>query len=194
MYSFCPARRFTTQHRRNSQFEAPNDFYETPTVPGLVSLLLTFCTQLYAYRSTAEHKTAERSANTLRETSKSQITRPLISATTADHSSNVTLPEITGSHTLDTSTFDRQIGCLLLQQQPEGPDKTVGYWLNSLNNAEPSYDIPHKECFAVVWAVLLLRPYVEVARFSIQTDHDALHCIWDLQMHQEKPQSDHYVI
>lgn len=38
----------------------------------------------------------------------------------------------------------------------------------------------HSECLAGMWAVTLLRPYLEVTCFTIQTDREALRCILNM--------------
>jgi RNase H-like domain found in reverse transcriptase len=75
---------------------------------------------------------------------------------------------------LDTDACESQIGCCLLQDQPEGGLLPVGYWSRSLQPAERNYSTSERECLAVVWAVLLLRPYLERTRFVVRTDHSAL--------------------
>ena len=92
----------------------------------------------------------------------------------------LTLPRRDGRYTVDTDACDKQVGCVLLQEQPEVPARPIGYWSRSLNQAERAYDTTHRECLAVVWAVLLLRPYLEGTRYTIRTDHDALR--WILNM------------
>jgi hypothetical protein len=37
------------------------------------------------------------------------------------------LPRIEGANTLDTDASDHQLGCCLLQQQPDGTQKPIGY-------------------------------------------------------------------
>lgn len=37
-----------------------------------------------------------------------------------------------------------------------------------------AYDSREKECFAVIWAILLLRPYLEGSRLKIRSDNEAL--------------------
>ena len=78
---------------------------------------------------------------------------------------------------VDTDASAYQLGVVLLQQQDPEDDKSwkpVGYYSKSLNKSERNYSATERECFAVVWACLALRPYLEGRRFVIRTDHDAL--------------------
>lgn len=72
----------------------------------------------------------------------------------------------TGTYTLASNACDSQAGCILLQQQQERPDKPIGYWSISLDDAERAYDTTHGECPEVAWTVLLLWPYRESVRFQ----------------------------
>jgi len=56
----------------------------------------------------------------------------------------------------------------------------VGFWSHSLNAAERNYSTTERECLAVAWESLLLRPFVEGTRFTVRTDHAALK--WMLHM------------
>ena len=91
------------------------------------------------------------------------------------------LPRATGQFTIDTDACDYQVGCVLLQRQDDDSLRPIGYWSRTLNPAETRYDTTHKECLAVVWAVLMLRPYVEGTHFVVRTDHQALKWILDLK-------------
>ena len=91
------------------------------------------------------------------------------------------LPREGFPYTLDTDASAYQIGCCLLQQQPDGHLHPVGYWSRSLTPAEKNYSPTEKECLAIVWATLHLRPYLERNRFTIRTDHVALRWLLNLR-------------
>ena len=84
------------------------------------------------------------------------------------------LPREGFAYTLDTDASEYQLGCCLLQEQPDGALHPIGYWSRTLTSAEKNYSSTEKECLAIVWAVQHLRPYLEGQRFTIRTDHDAL--------------------
>lgn len=56
----------------------------------------------------------------------------------------------------------------------------VWYWSGVLTNTERVFDTTQRESIAIVWAVLLLRPYLEGTRFTIRADHDSLNRILKL--------------
>ena len=91
------------------------------------------------------------------------------------------LPRRDGHLTLDTDACARQLGCVLLQTQPDGTDRPLGYWSRSLSSAERNYDTTERECLAVVWSVLLLRPYLVGTRFTVRTDHSPLKWLLNLK-------------
>ena len=91
------------------------------------------------------------------------------------------LPRADAHSRLETDACDRQVGCVLLQMQPDGEYKPVGFWSRSLCAAERNYDTSERECLAVVWAVQLLRPCLEGTKFTIRTDHKALKWILDMK-------------
>jgi len=90
------------------------------------------------------------------------------------------LPRAGYPYTLDTDACDHQVGCVLMQEQEDGTLRPVGYWSRSLTKAEKNYSTTEKECLAIVWAVLALRPYLEGVRFTLRTDHSALRWILNL--------------
>jgi hypothetical protein len=104
--------------------------------------------------------------NTLRE----RLLRPPVLA----------LPRAEGTFTLDTDALQDQIGCCLLQARPDGATLPIGYWNRGLTSAERNYSTTEKECLAIVWAILQLRPYLEGKRFVDRTDHHSLRWVLNL--------------
>ncbi|CAN8061912.1 unnamed protein product [Agarophyton chilense] len=91
------------------------------------------------------------------------------------------LPKPNRPFVLGTDASDAQVGCALLQEQESPKDyRPIGYWTRTLTSAQRNYSTTEKECLAIVWSVLTLRPYLEGTRFTIGTDHDSLR--WLLNM------------
>jgi RNase H-like domain found in reverse transcriptase len=96
------------------------------------------------------------------------------------HPPILALPRIEGAFNLDTDASDHQLGCCLLREQPDGTQKPIGYWSRGLTSAEKNYSTTEKECLAIVWAILHLRPYLEGQNFIIRTDHHSLRWVLNL--------------
>jgi len=90
------------------------------------------------------------------------------------------LPRREGLFILDTDACAVQVGCTLLQQQPDKNTLPVGYYSRGLILAEKNYSTTDRESLAVVWACFLLHPYLEGQEFLIRTDHSSLR--WLLSM------------
>ena len=91
------------------------------------------------------------------------------------------LPRSDLPFSVDTDACQHQIGCALMQTYPDGLRYPVGFWSRSLIPAERNYSVSEKECLAVVWAIQILRPYLERNHFEVYTDHQPLR--WLLSMH-----------
>lgn len=78
-----------------------------------------------------------------------------------------------GQMTLDMHACKVQMGGVLLQEKPDKTTKSVEYW-RLLTSAKIIHDKKQRECLAIVWVVLLSRPYIEDTRFNIRTDRDLL--------------------
>ena len=81
---------------------------------------------------------------------------------------------------VDTDASADQIGCALFQTHEDGKGYPIGYWSRILHNAERRYCTTERECLAVVWAVTILRPYLEHTFFTLYTDHQPLAWIYAL--------------
>ena len=96
------------------------------------------------------------------------------------------LPRREGFFILDTDACAVEVGCTLLQQQPDKSILLVGYYSRGLIPAEQNYSTTERECLAVVFACFLLRPYLEGQEFLIRTDHSSLR--WLLKMDSSQGQ------
>ena len=67
-----------------------------------------------------------------------------------------------------------------MQIYPDGTSRPIGFWSRSLTPAEKNYSTGERECIAIVWAVQLLRPYLERTHFDLYTDHIALRWIMNM--------------
>jgi hypothetical protein len=80
------------------------------------------------------------------------------------------VPRFEGAFTLDIDASNHQLGYCLLQSQPDGSQRPVGYWSRRLTSAKKNYSTTEKECLAIVCAILHIRPYLEQQKFTIRTD------------------------
>lgn len=76
-----------------------------------------------------------------------------------------------GDFIIDSDACDKQVRCVLQPQNDDGFLRPIGFWFWNLNDAKKRYDITHREFLAGVWAIMLLRPYIEERLFSARTDH-----------------------
>lgn len=88
-----------------------------------------------------------------------------------------------GRYTFDINAGDKEVWCVLLQDQPEGPSKPLGYWSRSTHKAGQAYDTAQKEFLAIIWAVLLPRPYPGESQSIIRKDREMPR--WILNMTDE---------
>lgn len=72
---------------------------------------------------------------------------------------------------------------VLQQDQDDCSLLQFGCWFLTSNGAERCYDITHRECLAVVWVILLLRPHIDGGRFNVGTAHHALNWTLNLKEH-----------
>jgi hypothetical protein len=90
------------------------------------------------------------------------------------------LPLNKGRYILDTDDSAEQIGCCLLQEHAEGRKHPIGFYSRSLKAAELNNSNTEKECIAIFWAIIQLRPYLEWKKIFILTDHHLLRWVLNL--------------
>ena len=88
------------------------------------------------------------------------------------------LPKANGKMIADVDACANQLGCLLLQKQPESNCLPVGYWSQGLTSAEHNCCTTGRKCLVVVWSVLKFLHFLDGNRFLIRTNHQALSCIY----------------
>jgi len=91
------------------------------------------------------------------------------------------LPRRGRKYVLDVDACGTQVGAALLQEQDDGKLQHVAYISRRLATNELPYGVTEKECLAVVWVSLKLRPYLEGDRFLVRTDHDCLRRILNIE-------------
>jgi len=88
------------------------------------------------------------------------------------------LPRLNGDYILDVDASYKQLGCSLLQRQPDGEFHPVGSYSRGLEPREENYFVTEIEALGVVWAVTYLRSYREGTHFIVRCDHSALRGIF----------------
>ena len=83
------------------------------------------------------------------------------------------LPRADLPFSVDTDACQHKIGCALLQTYEDGIRYTIEFWSRSLSAAEKNYSTGEREFLAIIWAVHILRPYLEGQHFVLHTDHHA---------------------
>ena len=85
------------------------------------------------------------------------------------------LPDPVRPFSVDTDASNVQIGAALFQEfNDDGVRHPIGFWCNNLNAEERNYSATERECLGVIWAVQILRPYLEFKKFKLFTDHSPL--------------------
>jgi len=80
------------------------------------------------------------------------------------------LPRKDGKYIIDVDASYNQLGCCLLQEQPSGEYHPVGNFSKGQTPAEKNYTVTEMEGLRVVWAVSMLRPYIERTHFLLDCD------------------------
>lgn len=71
------------------------------------------------------------------------------------------IPKPVGHYIIDVDASYNQLGCCLLQQLATGDYLPVGYYSKGLSPAQKNYTVTEIEGLGAVWAVTMLRPYID---------------------------------
>lgn len=63
----------------------------------------------------------------------------------------------------------------------DGEENPIAFYSQKLNNCQKNYSVTEKECLAAVMAVKRFRPYVELVKFTVITDHASLKWLMSLK-------------
>ncbi|XP_065426955.1 uncharacterized protein LOC135976185 [Chrysemys picta bellii] len=85
-------------------------------------------------------------------------------------------PDFEKPFELCTDASDTGLGAVLMQTGEDSKKHPIAFLSKKLSPAEQNYSVIEKECYAIVWAVKQLRPYLFNRRFRILTDHSPL--VW----------------
>lgn len=98
----------------------------------------------------------------------------------------LTLPWATGHYTIVTDVSNEQIGSVLLQEYSDGSEKKVEYCSRRLSDKKRKLAKTPRECIAILWTLLLLRPYLEGIRFSVRKNYGALKRLFKMSYVSQK--------
>ncbi|CAM4545400.1 unnamed protein product [Caretta caretta] len=83
-------------------------------------------------------------------------------------------PDFDKPFLVTTDASERGVGAVLMQKGPDQEFHPVVFLSKKLSERESNWSVTEKECYAIVYALEKLRPYVWGRRFNLQTDHAAL--------------------
>lgn len=120
------------------------------------------------------HKRQSIKWNDKAETSFHELKRLLVSAPI------LATPDFNQTFIIQCDASDVGLGAILLQGEGDN-EKVIAYASRSLTNTERNYSATEKECLACLFGIEKYRPYVELTRFKVVTDHHALLWLHKLQ-------------
>ncbi|CAM4542337.1 unnamed protein product [Caretta caretta] len=86
----------------------------------------------------------------------------------------VRAPDFDKPFLVTTDTSEHGVGAVLMQEGQNQEFHPVVFLSKKLSERESHWSISEKECYAIVYALEKLRPYVWGQRFHLQTDYAAL--------------------
>lgn len=94
-------------------------------------------------------------------------------------------PDFSKMFYLRTDASKTGVGAVL-EQISDGDRHPVMFLSKKFNKSEDKYAVIEKECFAIVWAVKMLRVYLEGKHFVIETDHAPLQWLNKMKLNNQR--------
>lgn len=94
-------------------------------------------------------------------------------------------PDFSKGFYLRTDACDTGVGAVLEQEFDDGRHPVM-YLSKKFSGPECNYSVIEKECYAIVWAVKLLRQYLEGVEFCIESDHQPLTWLQRVKMTNQR--------
>lgn len=163
----------TYQRKRPKQFTVYNarQSWENSSHSSVFVTNLTACTEPHSIAVTFKNKLRKDQAfdfGSLNETGidilenlqHQRLLPPILS-----------LPRSNGRYMVDTDARDKQVLCILWQDQPKGTTKPKGYWSGSTSRAAKAYYKAETKCLAVVWTSYYLGHISKFFTIETHTTH-----------------------
>lgn len=83
-------------------------------------------------------------------------------------------PDFSKTFYVQCDASDVGIGAVLFQEDDDGIEHPIAYFSKKLSAAQKNYSVTERECLAVVSAIKRFRPYIELMKFVVITDHSSL--------------------
>jgi transposase InsO family protein len=97
-------------------------------------------------------------------------------------------PRVGQEYFLHTDASDHTIGGILCQTDDNGVERVIQYISHQLSGSQLNWPTIEKECYAIVYCIEKLRPYLYGAEFTVFTDHRPLLSLFTKQLQNTKIQ------
>ncbi|CAM5073805.1 unnamed protein product [Eretmochelys imbricata] len=97
------------------------------------------------------------------------------------------VPDFDKPFLVTTDASEQGVGAVLMQKGPDQELHPVMFLSKKLSERESHWPVSEKECYAIVYTLEKLRPYVWGQRFHLQTDHAELNWLHTTKGNNKKP-------
>lgn len=90
-------------------------------------------------------------------------------------------PDFSREFFIQCDASDYGVGAVLFQKTESGEENPIAFYSQKLNACQRNYSVTEKECLSAVLAIKRFRPYVELMKFTVITDHASLKWLMSLK-------------